>query len=70
MRIPRIYYAKVIYNWDIGRKTKSGRYIPARPYSPLLGIIGFIKSVKTRFIVACNVFIGKYDALDWQEDLE
>ena len=42
-------------------KTPNGNYILARPLSLLT--LGLVKRLK----LAYRVFIGKYDALDWEE---
>lgn len=53
--------AKAIKNWDVETQTSDGRWIPARPYAvnePLL----------TKIKDAWMVLIGKYGALDWEDD--
>ena len=64
MRQPDIYTASAIKLWDCARETATnGSWIPARP----VGHNGF--SWRWRFKLAFMVLIGKYDALNWQDDL-
>lgn len=56
---PSIYTAREIQNHDVFVKTNIG-YIPARPCS-WFGLHLF-KNIK----IAWLVFIGKYDALNWE----
>jgi len=53
--------AHAIKNWDSQIEVKKGIWIPARPITG-----GF--SFWWRFKLAYDVFIGKYDALNWQDD--
>jgi hypothetical protein len=61
MRHPRIYTAHAIKNWSSQAEIKKGVWIPARP---MAGSFSFL----WRFKLAYSVFIGKYDALNWQDD--
>ena len=63
MRNPDIYSAREIKNWEVSTSTKTGNYIPARP-EPFYGIRLF-HNIK----IAWYVLIGKYDALNWEEDI-
>ena len=38
-----------------------GRWVPARPVNPFIGI-------RARIKLAWHVFWGKYDALDWEDE--
>jgi hypothetical protein len=62
MRNPDVYTAQEIQNWDASTNTKDGNWIPARPL-PFYGWRLF-HNIK----LALAVLIGKYDALDWEED--
>jgi len=62
MRNPDVWTALQIQKWDASTSTKNRGYIPTRPlpwYGPKL-----FHNIK----IAYYVFIGKYDALDWEED--
>lgn len=66
MRTPWLYKANEIKHW--ANDVKAGRdgrefWIPARPYS-LSGL-----NLIQRLMNAWGVFTGKYDAVDWQEEL-
>ena len=66
MRTPWLYKANEIKHWESNRIAKfNGKSIciPARSYS----LSGF--NVLQRLMNAWGVFTGKYDALDWQENL-
>ena len=66
MRTPWLYKANEIKHWSSDSvATFNGKsvWIPARPYS--LGGLNLIQ----RLINTWGVFTGKYDAIDWQEDL-
>lgn len=60
MRNPSIYTAREIQKHDCAVGTRAG-YIPARP----LGWQGLrlLHNLK----IAWSVFIGKYDALNWED---
>lgn len=55
------YTAKEIKNWDSNTEI-NGDWVPARPVT--------IYSLRERIKLAYLVFIGEYDALDWEEDSE
>jgi hypothetical protein len=55
------YKAIDIVNWSCSKQSDN-RWIPARPL-PYYGWWG----VKTRIKCAWFVLIGKYDALDWED---
>jgi hypothetical protein len=60
-RQPELYSAKQLVKWNVQRE-RNGEWIPARP-------IGHnVWKAKYRWMLAWNVLIGKYDALNWQED--
>ena len=61
MKEPMLYKAIQIRTWDTDQHV-DGRWIPAR--SMRLGELRLAK----RFKLAYNVFIGKYDAVDWEDD--
>jgi len=66
MRTPWLYKANEIKNWSSDRVARfNGKniWIPARPYS-LSGL-----NIVQRLMNAWGVFTGKYDAIDWQEQL-
>lgn len=63
MRLPEIYKADVIRNWDCEKELSSGKWVPARPY----GHNAF--SWLWRWKVTWGVLTGKYDALDWEEEI-
>jgi hypothetical protein len=62
-KAPNIYTPVQIKKWDVdeGRRDKFGQmyYQPSRPLH--------WDSIVIRFKLAWNVFIGKYDALDWHD---
>jgi hypothetical protein len=60
MKEPILYKAIQIRTWDTDQCV-DGRWIPAR--SMRLGELRLTKRIKLAF----NVFIGKYDAVDWEE---
>jgi hypothetical protein len=62
MRNPNLYTVRQIKKWDIDRNTETGSYIPAR----VLPYFGFrlFRNIKLAFYV----FIGRYDALDWEDN--
>lgn len=62
MRMPNIYRAKEIKNWDTDTELPSGEWVPARPhpYSD--------RTFMWRFHLAWLVFTGKCDALGWQDN--
>lgn len=61
MRNPSIWRAIELRKWDAFTKDERGNYIPARPL-PWYGLRLF-KNLK----IAYYVFIGKYDALYWED---
>lgn len=66
MKTPCLYKANEIKRWDNDTKAEcNGKeiWIPARPCS-LSGL-----NIVQRLMNAWGVFTGKYDAVDWQEDL-
>lgn len=66
MRTPWLYKANEIKYWANDRKVSfNGKeiWIPARSYS--MDGLNLIQ----RLMNAWGVFTGKYDALDWQENL-
>jgi len=66
MRTPLLYKANEIKHWESYRVVNFNNkniWIPARPYS-ICGI-----NLVQRIMNAWGVFTGKYDALDWQENL-
>lgn len=54
---PQVFTTSTIKEWTISTYTKDNTWVPARPYS--------IPSIHKRFKLAWLVFIGRYDALDW-----
>ena len=67
MRTPCLYKANEIKHWANDRAVKfNGKniWIPARAYS-LSGL-----NLMQRAMNAWGVFTGKYDALDWQENID
>lgn len=54
------YTARQIKTWDTCTKREDDAWVPARPHQ--------LYSVKYRLAMAWNVLIGKYDALDWEQD--
>lgn len=66
MKTPWLYKANEIKHWSSDRVVSfNGKniWIPARPYN-LSGL-----NIIQRLMNAWGVFTGKYDALDWQENL-
>lgn len=60
MRIPTIYTAQCIKNWENFSKNDNGNWFPARP-------IGYNKLYLIfRLQTAWRVFTGELDALNWQ----
>ena len=55
-----IYTAKEIQEWDTVANYDKKNWTPCRPIQLSLRI-------RARAKVAWKVFIGKYDALDWQD---
>lgn len=62
MRQPQRYTAYNLQGWDTEREGSDGRWRPARPYALMYGMF------KERIKLTWFVLIGKYDALDWEED--
>ena len=61
MRRPAVYKTTTIKKWDCDAEVEDGRWIPARP-------VGYdAVSLWWRLKVAWRTFIGKYDALDWED---
>ena len=56
------YTAKEIKDWDTDVQCRDYTWIPCRSENHKF------ESWETRFKNAWGVLIGKYDALDWQED--
>ncbi|MDY6957858.1 MAG: hypothetical protein SVK08_01740 [Halobacteriota archaeon] len=61
MRTPEIYSAQQIREWDTDRESDCHGWIPARPMSRY-GV-----NLIWRLQLAWYVFIGKADALGWQD---
>ena len=61
MRQPGIYTAHAIKNWKTQVEVKKGIWIPARP-------IGGGFSFLWRFKLAYDVFTGRFDVLNWQDN--
>lgn len=61
MRHPDIYTAKFIQEWGVRESVNGGPWIPSRPI-PFQGW-----AFRRRLRAAWRVFIGRYDALDWQD---
>ena len=55
-----IFTATEIKNWSVQTEIKKGIWIPARP----IRCLGFFR----RFKIAYYVFVGRYDALNWQDE--
>lgn len=62
MRDPETYCARIIKDWNVDRECKNGIWIPARPLGHN------IYPLMSRFKTAWRVLIGKYDALNWEEE--
>ncbi len=62
MQTPKIYKARDLENWDTHCQKLNGPWLPARPLS--LSTL----SLFWRFKLAYKVFVGRFDALDWEED--
>lgn len=62
MRNPTIWTASELKEFSVSTMHKSGRWVPSRPI-PFYGV-QVLKNIK----LAYCVFIGKYDALDWEDD--
>jgi len=66
MKTPWLYKANELKHWQTTTEVPfNGKriWIPARPYS-LSGL-----NIVQRLMNAWGVFTGKYDAVDWQENL-
>lgn len=63
MRVPLVYTASEIVNWHISEQDKSGKWRPAR----CCGFWSFTH-IRQQFRVAREVFLGRYDALNWGEN--
>ena len=61
MRVPLVYTALELRQWHVDEKTESGQWIPARP-CPFYGV-GYMMM---RLRITWRVFIGRYDAMNWQ----
>lgn len=63
MTVPHIFKAKEIKTWSTGVRTSQGW----QPYRGQLCYdgAGWFDRLVRRFQVACGVFTGRYDALDW-----
>ena len=61
MRTPQVFTASEIANWHVSEEVEPLKWRPARP----CGFYGFRHSI-TRIRIAWRVFVGKYDALNWQ----
>jgi len=61
MRQPCVYFPSHIQNWDVATEAADGRYVAARPMGHTLFPWAW------RWVVAYRVFIGKYDALRWED---
>ena len=59
MRTPQVYAASSLKSWDADREIHQGVWVPARP----MGLPGF--NLVKRLTIAWNVFIGKWDAVEW-----
>ena len=64
MRQPEIYTPEHIKNWNTDTDRDHGRWVPARPVGH--NLYKFRHRVKAAFCV----FIGRYDALNWEEKRE
>jgi hypothetical protein len=60
MQAPRRVTTDVVLSSEVHRKCSDGVWRPARPLYPLLAL-------GRRIRLSWGVFIGRYDALDWQE---
>ena len=62
MRIPLVYSPTDICEWTVSEEYKNGKWRPAR-------CVGFNywswEWIKYRFRILWNVWIGKYDVLNW-----
>ena len=66
MRQPQVFSATEISNWRYCVKDKDGRYVPFRPCqfnNPFDWSM-----IRMRLFCAWKVFIGRYDALNWEGD--
>jgi hypothetical protein len=61
-QVPVVYSPTQIQQWDCQTETTDGKWIPARP-SNYYGL-----RLLHRIHVAWQVFLGNYDALDWNID--
>lgn len=62
-RVPLVYTASEIVRWTVSQEYAPGKWRPARP----CGFCSFSwDHLKMRFKIAWHVFIGRYDALNWQ----
>ncbi len=66
MKTPALYKAKELTRWSEDREAiinDKKVWIPARAYY-FSGL-----NIMQRLMYSWGVFIGKYDAIDWQEEL-
>ena len=62
-RTPLVYSPTEIKQWDGDEEYAPGKWAPARP----CGFSG-LQYFKMRCRIAWRVFVGKYDALNWNGD--
>ena len=63
MRHPNTYSAIEVKQWATEEEYKPGKWAPSRPL-PYYGIRHIWRTLK----ITWGVFIGKYDALNWNGD--
>ena len=61
MPVPTLHKARTVNSSTHRFLHPDGRWLPARPIN--------VNTALTRFKLAWGVFIGRYDALDWEDDI-
>jgi hypothetical protein len=65
MRMPDVHYIEDLLASEYFEEFVPGHWRPTRAYSKYLSS-NIFKRILVRFTLAFNVFIGKYDAVNWE----
>jgi hypothetical protein len=64
MRVPLVYTTSEVVQWPVSEEYEPGKWRPARPCA-FCGRMSW-DHFKMRVRTTWRVFIGRYDALNWQ----